>query len=427
MKILLVVPMIPRPDGAGAIPMLLHAQLQGLTSRHEVTLVSTVGDDPGEADAAADLLRSGLDAHFVDRRIAPARSVRMQRRLRLATTWATRPWPWRTVWFARPQVQAIVDRLAAERDFDVVAVEDSAMSVFDLPAGVPTVFTEHEAYRASPPGWSAEKPSELPRKIVESVDWSRWEEFQQRSWQRFDLIQVFSPGDAETIASLAPDLRERVRVNPFGIDPPPAVDPGAEEEDLVLFVGNFTHPPNRDAALWLATEILPRLTALRPTARLRLVGHAPPREVQELAGGQVEVVADAPAVEPHLAAASVVLAPVRSGGGMRMKVLEALARGKSIVTTPRGTEGYLCFEQEPPFLVGESAEEIAAEAAALLDDPARRREMAQRARTFALAFYSPGPWGERLERVYSEAVSGAEGPASGGANGGEPSTAREPF
>jgi glycosyltransferase involved in cell wall biosynthesis len=404
MRILLVVPILPRPDGEGAIPVLLHAQITGLLERnHEVSLVTTVGDERGEADAAAGLLDSGIDAHLADRRQPASMPLRWRRRLRLATTWARQGWPWRTVWFADPGIQPILDRLSARRSFDVVGVEDNAMSVFRLPAGVPAVLTEHEASRAKAPAWLRGPLPGLPRRALASIDWRRWEKFQRAAWERFARIQVYSRADAEAIAALAPAIATRVRVNPFGIILPEPPDRSREDAGTVLFVGNFSHPPNRDAALWLSKEIMPAVRARCPAARLRIVGSAVPFEVLELANEHVEIVADAPSVEPHLAAAAVVVAPVRTGGGMRMKVLEGLAAGKAVVTTGLGAVGYTEFDPEPPMRVVDGAEEMAAATAELLEDPGARHRLGDRARAFAEAHFSPTAWAERLESVYEEA------------------------
>jgi polysaccharide biosynthesis protein PslH len=410
MRILLLVPMVPRSDGPGAIPMLLDAQLQGLSARHEVTLVSTVGDDRGDAEGAERLLEAGIDAHFVDRRQPAGAVARNQRRARLAYAWTSRPWPWRTVWFAPPALQETISRLGRDRRFDVIAIEDSAMSVFELPAGVPTVLTEHEAYRADAPDWRQGGLRERPQRLVKWTNWRRFDAFQRRAWERFDLVQVFSRGDAEEVAREAPAVAPRVRTNPFGIVLPPALDPGRQEDGTALFVGNFTHPPNRDAALWLAAEIMPALRELRPGARLSLVGNEPPAEVLALAGPDVEVVPDAPSIEPYLESAAVVLAPVRTGGGMRMKVLEGMAREKAVITTSRGTEGFDVFDEELPLAVADEPGRIAALAAELLAAPERRRQLGARAREFAERHHSPAAWAERLERIYGEAVEARRTP-----------------
>ncbi len=406
MRILLVTPMLPRKDGTGAIPILLHAQLLGLRQRHEVTLVSTVGDEPGEAQAAERLRASGVDAHLADRRQPHSVAGRWRRRARLASTWLGGN-PWRAAWFADPGVQPILDRLAAMRGFDVVAVEDSAMSGYRLPTGIPSVLTEHEVLRPRPVDRHPGRPTEWPGWALGELDWRRRPRFQHAAWRRFDRVLAFGRRDAGAIAELAPELAARVRVSPFGLELPTLVDPAHERPETVLFIGNFSHRPNRDAARWLAGEIMPAVRKRRQEARLRIVGSHPPREILGLSGPGVEVIADAPSIEPHMVEAAVVVAPVRTGGGMRMKVLQALAAGKAVVTTGRGVEGFDCFQIPPPLLVADGAERFAEETAALLADPPRRSELGRRARHFAEEHHSPSAWGARLEAIYEEATEDA--------------------
>jgi polysaccharide biosynthesis protein PslH len=405
MKVLLLAPMVPAAGGPGAIPVLLQAEALGLSGRHELTLVAAVGDEPWEAEAAAALLDSGLDAHLADRRQPPRSRARWRRRLRLAGAWAGGRMPWRTVWFADPGLQEMLDRLTASREFDLIAVEDSAMSGFRLPRGIPTVYTHHEVLGPGAlrrPPWG---PLGWPGWLLGELDRRRWGEFQKTAWRRFDLTQVFSRRDGEAMAEAAPDAAARIRVNPFGIVLPERADPSREVPGTMLFVGNFAHPPNRDAAIWLAREILPAVLARWPAARLRVVGAAPPAEVLALAGEHVEVFADAPSVRPHLDRAALVLAPVRAGGGMRMKVLEAIATGKAVVTTTLGAEGFNAFSEEPPLAVADGAAGIAAAAVELLADDARRAALAERARAFAELHHSPEAWAERLTAVYEEALA----------------------
>jgi polysaccharide biosynthesis protein PslH len=397
--------MVPQVGGTGAIPILLYAELIALAERHEVTLVTAAGDEPGETAAAAALADAGFDVHVADRRRPPPGIDRWRRRWRLAATWARGRWPWRIVWFADPTVQTLVDRLVATRSFDLVVVEDSPMSVFRLPRGLPTVLTEHEVRRPRATDWRAGPPRQWLHSALRELDWRRWERFQRESWRRFDRVQVFTDRDAAAIARLAPDVSDRVRVNPFGLVLAPPPDPAREVPGTLLFVGNFTHAPNRDAATWLAREILPAVRARCPQATLRLVGNAAPRDVLDLAGPGVEVVADAPSVEPHLEAASVVVAPLRTGGGMRMKVLEAMAAAKPVVTTGRGAEGFSRLDPDPPLVIAERGEDIAAATAALLEDTDSRRELSRRGRDFAQRHHSPAAWAARLERVFDELLA----------------------
>ena len=111
------------------------------------------------------------------------------------------------------------------------------------------------------------------------------------------------------------------------------------------------------------------------------------------------------------------LAPVRSGGGMRMKVLESMARGKAVVTTGLGAEGFNVFGEELPFEVADSSPEIAAATARLLDDDRARRELGGRARDFAERHHSPrclgGPAGGRLRGSARHHERQSDVPAAG--------------
>lgn len=405
MKVLIVAPVPSQPAGGGAIPVLLEAQIAGLRERNEVTFVSAVGEEPGEAEAAERLGRSGLDAHFADRRQPRTARGRWRRRERMASSWLLGGKPWRAVWFADPGIQTILDRLADTHSFDVAVVEDSAMSGYRLPTGVPALLTEHEVLRPRPIDWHPGGPGNWPGWAFGELDWRKRPRFQRSAWRSFDRVLAFGNRDAAAIAELAPEIGSRVRVSPFGLALPPATDPERQRGGL-LFVGNFTHQPNRDAALWLAREIMPALLTRQPGAKLRIVGSSAPPEILALASAAVEVIADAPSIAPYMDAAAVIVAPVRVGGGMRMKVLQALAAGKAVVTTTRGSEGFDCFEEAPPLAIADDAEAFAATIATLLSEPEQRLELGARARSFAKAHYSPTAWASRLERAYEEAIQG---------------------
>lgn len=400
--------MPPRPDAPGAIPLVLHAQLAGLRQRHDVTLITVAGDEPAEFEAADDLKRSGVDVHVVDAR-RPRGAARWRRRWRFASTWARGSYPWRTVWFADPRVQHTVDSLVRTRSFDVISVEDNAMAVFRLPPNLPAVLSEHEVRRPRKIDWHPGPLREMPYRAFREADWRRWPAYQRAVWRRFDRIQVFSERDAHSFGLIAPDLRERVRVTPFGVEIPERSDPALEEPGRILFVGNFAHPPNVDAALWLAREVMPSLRAQRSGVRLQLVGPHPPEHVRGAAGPDVHVLGEVPDIRPYLDAAQVIVAPVRTGGGMRMKVLHALACGKAVVTTPRGAEGLAIGTQEAPVAVAEDADGIASTIAGLLQDEGLRRGLAERARSLAEENYSPEAYGRRLEAVYAEAIAERRG------------------
>jgi polysaccharide biosynthesis protein PslH len=403
MKILLVTPMPPRPQAPGAIPLVLHAQLAGLTPRHDVTLVTVAGPDPDEWAALDRLCASGIDVQAV-RRAEPHSIQRWKRRWRLGSAWLRGRHPWRTIWFWEPGVQQILDHLLATRPFDLVMVEDNAMGIYRYRTQAPIVFTEYEVRRPRPVNWRGWSYGHPIKWALSEADWYRWPRYQRAVWRRFDRIQVFTQRDAAAVRSIAPELAGRIRVNPFSVELPAEADPGREEDGSIIFVGNFTHPPNVDAALWLGHEIMPLLRARCPGIRLTIVGIYPPEPVQALACDDITVTGRVPEIEPFLECAAVVLAPIRTGGGQRMKVLHSMALGKAVVTTSRGAEGLAVnrHKPKPPLAIAESAEEIASATAALLAAAGARHELGRRARAFVAAYHSPSAYAGRLEAVYAE-------------------------
>jgi glycosyltransferase involved in cell wall biosynthesis len=137
-----------------------------------------------------------------------------------------------------------------------------------------------------------------------------------------------------------------------------------------------------EAALRAAREIYPPLRSRYPDLKLFLVGMNPPEELRRLASEGIIVTGEVPAVAPYLEDAAVVLAPIRQGGGMRVKVLEALAAGKPLVATPLAVEG-LDVTDGRQVLLAESSQDLAEKVACLLDDEERRRQLSMEAAAWA--------------------------------------------
>lgn len=405
MKILLVVPMPPDLDAPGAIPRVLGALVEGLRRDHQVALVCVAGPEPEQLARVEELQAEGIDLYPVRRTEPRSRRERWNRRFRLASGWLGGRSPWRTVWFHDGGLQRELDRAVAGFDPDVIVVEDNALGRVRLPSDVPAVITEHEVRLPRPmrlpgPGRG------LVRGLLAELDWRRWHGYQRRVWGRFDAIQVFTDRDALRLASVAPELADRVAVVPFGLVVPAALDASREEADRLVFVGNYTHAPNVDAAHWLAAEIMPRLRSLRPGASLRLIGDQPPASVRALDGPGVVVLGLVSNLASELERASVVVAPVRIGGGMRVKVVEAMALGKAVVTTTRGAQGLTVTDE---LVVADDADQIAAMAAQLLTDPIARRELGKRARRYVRDNHDPDHYAARVVEVYRRAAAARGG------------------
>jgi polysaccharide biosynthesis protein PslH len=169
----------------------------------------------------------------------------------------------------------------------------------------------------------------------------------------------------------------------------------------VILLANFGYAPNVDAALYFCQDILPRLRRAVHDVHVWLVGNAPPSEILALRGDRVHVTGYVPDVLPYLDAADVVVCPLRIGGGIKVKVIEALRRGKAIVSTGIGAQG-LPAEARQALVVADDPRDFAGAAAALLSDRLHRRRLERRA---TAAGRSLPTWKEaavRLATVYDE-------------------------
>jgi polysaccharide biosynthesis protein PslH len=189
-----------------------------------------------------------------------------------------------------------------------------------------------------------------------------------------------------------------VHVVPNTVAAGPRVVP-SQTLPLLLFVGSLDYEPNIDALRWLVSEIFPAVRRRCPEARLRIVGRNPTDQVRALARGVAELVADAPSLDEHYAAARAIVAPMRLGGGTRYKILEALARGSAVVSTPTGAEGIELVAGRD-VLLAETGEELAAACAELIEDPARADALGEAGHAAWAARYRP----EEAERAVSALV-----------------------
>ena len=262
---------------------------------------------------------------------------------------------------------------------DLIHVEGFyLMALLPEPCPAPVVLVEQNVeYRL----WLQRAESSRNGIRIEHVrEFARTRDAERRTWLAADRCAVLTKDDGEAILALEPGLD--VAIVPDGIDHLPLALP--QEPPLppsLVFVGNFGYEPNVDAARFLCRDILPLVLAAVADVRLTLVGNSAPRELQLLASPNVALTGRVPRVEQYLDDAHVVVAPLRIGGGVKVKVLEALRRGKAIVSTSIGTQGLAgadgCLRQE---------DDPAGFAHAVVDvlrHPDERRRLERAAREFA--------------------------------------------
>jgi glycosyltransferase involved in cell wall biosynthesis len=184
---------------------------------------------------------------------------------------------------------------------------------------------------------------------------------------------------------------------------------GAPVRVDLLFTGKMDFRPNIDAALWFGRHVLPLIQKQRPQTSFAIVGQRPhPRldVLRDMPGVTVTGYVDD--VRPYLAGATVYVAPLRVGGGTRLKLLEAMVMGLAIVSTTVGAEGFPVVNGQELILADEP-EQFAGEVLNLLENPARRNRLGSTGRTFAEANYGWEALTPQLEKVYETGLKQNDG------------------
>ena len=200
--------------------------------------------------------------------------------------------------------------------------------------------------------------------------------------QLADSVLAVSENDRATFVQYADPCR--VSVIPTGVDTAyfqPGVLPGPapEQPDTMAFTGSMDWMPNEDGVAYFVEKILPLIRREIPEAAFWAVGRRPPRRLQALASGNVLVTGAVDDIRPYLAKAAVCVVPLRSGSGTRIKIFEAMAMGKAVVSTSLGAEGLPVRHGENIILADDPAA-FSREVVDLLRDPPRRRQLGQAAR-----------------------------------------------
>jgi glycosyltransferase involved in cell wall biosynthesis len=248
-------------------------------------------------------------------------------------------------------------------------------------------------------------------RMLRRLDVRAWRRFESNVLTRVDAAVAFTPRDVQVLSSLAPTA-EVVRI-PFGTDfferadSPPAIG----DDESVLFVGNFVHPPNVDAADRLVRVIFPLVRERVPTARLTLVGDNPPAQLRARAGAGVTVTGRVPDIVPFIERAVVVAAPLRFGGGMRVKVLEALAAGKPVVASRLAVEG-LDVTDGDQLLIAETDEAVAEAIVRALSNRELRERLGKRAWSWARENLSWDASVDAYDQLYRRLLAGHRLPLS---------------
>src|SRR5262249_19744909 len=160
------------------------------------------------------------------------------------------------------------------------------------------------------------------------------------TYREADGVYLCSAADERRLLDEVPEARTTVIPNAADVEyyQPRLTDPPPDGRTVVFF-GLLSYVPNVDGVTHSIQDIWPRVVEAHPEARCKIIGGRAPASLQALASHRVELTGFVSDLRPHLAAATVVVVPLRLGGGTRLKIVEAMAMGKAIVSTTLGAEG----------------------------------------------------------------------------------------
>jgi sugar transferase (PEP-CTERM/EpsH1 system associated) len=234
------------------------------------------------------------------------------------------------------------------------------------------------------------------------LQWRKLRSYEAGVCQRADRVVACSAADASALKRLVPGLQ--VVVVPNGVDislyQPAGVATAALGDQALVFTGKMDFRPNVDAVLWFCSRVWPLVQQAEPQAQFYIVGRDPHPRLGPLANMPgVTLTGFVDDIRPYIAAASVYVVPLLTGGGTRLKVLEAMAMGKALVSTTLGCEG---IDAQPgrDLVLADEADEFASQVVALLRDAPRREALGRAARAFVERNFDWPIVTAPLEQVY---------------------------
>lgn len=318
--------------------------------------------------------------------------------------------------FHHSRMAQLVRRYLAAKKFDILHCEFLYTAhLAALNPDIPAVLTNHEVLSLSYENNYRRLHWFQRGKLKALVAWMRTLNYEEKVLRRMSAVVVLTPSEAEFLERLNPRIPVYARA--MGVDCEYFFPQRKPDTKTVVFVGNFRHSPNVSAALWLLREIWPRVHSEVPDARLFIVGGEPDVRMQKFDGNDNVVLTGwVEDVRPYLNQATVVVAPVFEGAGMRTKVLEAWAMQKPVVGTSLAFKGLSTQSGELGY-VAEQTEEFVRYVVLLLNNPESAHSMGERARRFVQESFSWDAFAETYDHIYSEILQKRKGQKEVSVNG----------
>lgn len=391
MKILMLTPYLPYPLLSGG-QIRTYNLLKNLSKKHQITLFSFIRED-SERDYIQELTKYCQAVRVIKRR----RAWNIKNILLAGFT----PYPFLVSIYLSTKLKKAIEKELNYGNYDLIHAETFYVMPNIPRTKIPILLVEqtieymvYQNFVDNLKFWPIK-----PFLYFDVVKIKMWEKY---FWRKATRLATMSGEDKEIIKKVLPGLKIDIVANGVDIDFFTKTEVKRPKKPTVLFVGNFKWLPNKDAACFLAYEIWPLIKKLIPKAKLWIVGRNPTPEIKKLAVlKDVRVEGEVGDIRQVLGRASVLLAPIRNGRGTKYKVLESMATGLPVVTTPIGIEGIEAGD-EREVLIAETERELAKKTVEILKNPKKGSKLAEWAKLLVEKEYNWKKISTQLDKIYQE-------------------------
>ena len=396
MKILFLSPTLPFPLTDGGRIRVFNL-LKQIATKNDVTLLA-LETQPTDVEAVAELQQLDIQVHLV-------RNTPTLPRVSFGTlvTALRERQPITVARYARPAYRQKFRELIATENYDLVHYEMFHTAQFRADTDLPGVLSQQNVDSAI---WRR-LCDETTHPFYKLAYWTQQLAFQRYERvlsPKFDAVTCTSDIDAAVFQRHCPE--DTITIIPNGVDVAHyQPDFTSEAPAHLIYIGSMDWYPNEDAVAFFADEVFPRIQEKVPDVQFSIVGGNPSARVQKLAERDgVIVTGRVPEIKPYFAEATVFVVPLRIGSGTRLKILEALAMGKAVVSTSVGAEGLALKDGEEIFIADEPT--VFADAVIrLLTDTTLRRRTGENGRARVEQDYDWRRIGEKLHHLYESLIN----------------------
>ncbi len=391
MKILFLSPTVPFPLTDGGRIRVFNL-LKQIAQKSDVTLLA-LETQPTDADGVAELQQLGVQVHLVPN----APTLPRVSFGTLAKAFFKRQ-PITVARYDVPTYRRKLRALLANKTFDLVHYEMFHVAQFHTETRLPSVLSQQNVDSAI---WRR-LCSETINPFYKFAYWTQqlaFQRYERLLSPKFDAVTCTSDIDAAVFAQHC--AKDAIEIIPNGVDITHyRPDFTTEAPAHLIYIGSMDWYPNEDAVAFFADEVFPRIQEKVPDVAFSIVGGNPSGRVQKLAERDgIVVTGRVPEIKPYFAEATVFVVPLRIGSGTRLKILEALAMGKAIVSTSVGAEGLDLRDGEEIFIADEP-DAFADAVTRLLTDEQLRRRIGENGRARVEQDYDWRRIGEKLHGLY---------------------------